>query len=88
MFTSSVVCCGVRQHGDLAPDAGAAFAHALHAGVEGAGLAAIFVGDLQQRGADDALLGGVAVETIARFHEREAGIARLVLALGASERRC
>src|ERR1043166_6324209 len=61
----------VRKHRDVAPNAGAAFEDTFDAGVQGARLVAVTFGYLQQRWADDFLLGGMAIETIALFHQGE-----------------
>ena len=61
----------VGEHGDGAPDTGGAALDAIDAGVEGTILAAVFVSDFEEGGADDAVFGGVAVEAVGAFHERE-----------------
>ena len=61
----------VGEHGDGAPDPGGAALDAVDAGIEGAVLAAVFVGDFEEGRADDAVFGGVAVEAVGAFHERE-----------------
>ena len=66
---SGVVAVG--EHGDGAPDTCGAALDAVDAGVEGTFLPAVFVGDFEEGRADDAVFGGVAVEAVGAFHERE-----------------
>ena len=75
----------VGEHRDLAPDAAAAEADLLVEEVIGAGLLAVFVGDGDERRADELRLHGVAVETVALAHQREARVDRHGLAVGGKE---
>ena len=78
----------MRQHRNLAPDLGAALAHAPHAGIQRTGLTAILCRDVHERRTDELLLHCVAVEAVARFHQRQARIAGGILPIGTQELRC